>query len=59
MDLLPADTPVKDIEQFLTIVIQERTLHRRRHQVLRSLLLAEHLQVMYCFVESLCHLIDY
>lgn len=45
MDLLPSETPLCNIQGFLTTVLQERTLHRRRTQLLRSLLLAEHLQV--------------
>ena len=45
LDLLPAGTKLKDIQEFLTMVVQERTLLRRRTQLMKSLLLAEHLQV--------------
>ena len=45
LELLPAGTRLKEIEQFLTTVLQERTQKRKRTQMLRGLLLAEHLQV--------------
>ena len=36
---------MSEIKDFLSTVVQERTLLKRRTQVLKSLLLAEHLQV--------------
>ena len=55
LDLLPASTKLTEIEAFLGTVVQERTLLKRRTQVMRSLLLAEHLQVcMSC--AQLCHI---
>ena len=53
--VLPASTKLTEIEAFLGTVMQERTLLKRRTQVMRSLLLAEHLQVcMSC--AQLCHI---
>ena len=55
LDLLPASTKLTEIEALLGTVVQERTLLKRRTQVMRSLLLAEHLQVcMSC--AQLCHI---
>ena len=45
LDLLPLDTGIGGIEQFLSTVVHDTTLHRRRSQIIRSLLLTEHLQV--------------
>ncbi|XP_014671052.1 PREDICTED: vam6/Vps39-like protein [Priapulus caudatus] len=45
LQLLPLPTRVCDIHQFLEKVLQERASHKRRGQILRSLLSAEHLQV--------------
>ena len=42
--MLPEDTHVQTIKDFLTTVLEERTVHQRKMHVLRSLFLAEHLQ---------------
>ena len=45
MDMLPPDTPLKGLQKFLTTIIKERTLLRRRTQLLKGLVFSEHLQV--------------
>ena len=45
LDLLPEGTRLTEIEEFLGMVVQERTVLKRRTQLMKSLLLAEHLQV--------------
>ena len=45
LEVLPADTRVSDIAVFLESVMAERAAQKRRCQVLKSLLYAEHLQV--------------
>lgn len=45
LEVLPADTKVSDIAVFLESVMAERAAQKRRCQVLKSLLYAEHLQV--------------
>ena len=52
MEMIPEDTPIQSIKEFLTKVLQESTIHKRRSHVLRSLLLAENLRVIiYHFVK--------
>ena len=43
--MLPTDTHLGNIKQFLTTVIKERALLQRKTQLRRSLLYGEHLQV--------------
>ncbi len=45
LDLLPASTKLEDIKEFLGMVVNERTVLRRKRHVMKSLLLSEHLQV--------------
>ncbi|KAI0225860.1 Vam6/Vps39-like protein [Lamellibrachia satsuma] len=45
LEVLPPNTRVSDIAVFLESVMAERTAQKRRCQVLKSLLYAEHLQV--------------
>ena len=45
MGMLPPDTPIQDIRNFLTTVLEENMIHKRKNHVLRCLLLTEHLQV--------------
>ena len=45
MDMLPPDTTIQDIHKFLTTVLDEKMILRRKAHVLKGLLLAEHLQV--------------
>ena len=42
---MPPDTPLRDLKSFLTTVLEEMTVQRRKAQALKGLLLAEHLQV--------------
>eukprot|EP00731_Ephydatia_muelleri_P022083 Em0014g674a len=44
-DIMPPDTPLRDLKSFLTTVLEEMTVQRRKAQALKGLLLAEHLQV--------------
>lgn len=44
-DIIPPETPLKDLKSFLTTVLEETTVQRRKTQILKGLLLAEHLQV--------------
>ncbi len=48
LELLPADTELHEIHRFLGTVVQEKTNKRRKTHLLKSLLLAEHLQVKGC-----------
>ena len=43
--MLPSDTTLESIKKFLLTVLEERTVLQRKTHVLRSLQLAEHLQV--------------
>ena len=45
---MPPDTPLRDLKSFLTTVLEEMTVQRRKAQALKGLLLAEHLQVCVC-----------
>jgi hypothetical protein len=45
MGMLPDDTKIQDIRSFLTTVLEENLVVKRRVHISRSLLLAEHLQV--------------
>lgn len=45
LDMLPSDTTLESIKKFLLTVLEERTVLQRKTHVLRSLQLAEHLQV--------------
>ena len=49
LELLPATTKVRDIVTFLENVLEDRAAQKRSSQVLRSLLYAEHLQVLNLF----------
>ena len=49
---MPPDTPLRDLKSFLTTVLEDMTVQRRKAQALKGLLLAEHLQV--CVGESVC-----
>ena len=46
MLLLPEDVSIQDIKQFLTTVLEENMVVKRRAHVLQGLQLAEHLQVI-------------
>lgn len=45
MGLLPSSTLIHGIQQFLTTVLEEKTVARRRTHVIKSLYLAENMQV--------------
>ena len=45
LELLPANTKVRDVLTFLENVLEGKATEKRENQVLRSLLYAEHLQV--------------
>ena len=45
MKLLPDDVAIQDIRQFLTTVLEENMIVKRKIHVLQGLQLAEHLQV--------------
>ena len=49
--LLPDNIPLRTIREFLTTILQEKTLTMRKTRVIRSLRQAEHLQVHDCVVD--------
>ena len=50
---MPEETNLTEIEEFLEMVVKERTSVKRRTQLLKSLLLAEHLQVRHTHSASI------
>ena len=57
MGLLPSSTLIHGIQQFLTTVLEEKTVARRRTHVIRSLYLAENMQV-YLYMYHEHHIFD-
>lgn len=45
LDLLPPETPLRDLQIFLTSVLEKKSKERRSNQVLKSLIFAQHIQV--------------
>ena len=45
LEMLPEDTKIEKIKDFLMTVLQERTVHQRKLHLLMNLMITEHLQV--------------
>ena len=45
LNLLPPDTPLRDLQVFLTSVLDKKSKERRTNQVMKSLIFAQHVQV--------------
>ncbi|KAI6652243.1 hypothetical protein LOD99_7260 [Oopsacas minuta] len=45
LNLLPPDTPLRDLQVFLTSVLEKKSKERRTNQVTKSLIFAQHVQV--------------
>ena len=45
LNLLPPDTPLRDLQVFLSSVLEKKSKERRTNQVLKSLVFAQHVQV--------------
>ncbi|CDR08802.1 unnamed protein product [Oncorhynchus mykiss] len=58
IDLLPANTQIREIRVFLESVLEEKAQRKRFDQVLKSLLQAEFLRVRERERETLCVLVS-
>ena len=45
LNLLPPETPIRDLQVFLSSVLEKKSKERRTNQVLKSLIFAQHVQV--------------
>lgn len=52
--MLPDDTTIQDIRKFLTMILEENMVIKRKVQVSRNLYLAEHLQVIKTCFDDYC-----
>jgi len=56
LDLMPADTPVRDLEPFFEAVLRENSQQRRHNQIVKNLLKTENLQVREQLIKSRSHM---
>jgi hypothetical protein len=57
LSVLPDKVPVGRIKQFLEVSLQSKLNERRRSQVLKGLIYAEHLQVLHYIIHCKCLII--